>query len=273
MRLSLAAVLLFACTVNPAFLVAQQSGRAVTPPSAPVRDAQAVSILTQAIGAMGGAAPSDSVATGTVTIVAGSTNDDGTIRILTRGADQSAEHINLRSEASSVIYSRGQANEVLHGATKVSFMELAMSSQSPDFPLPLLAPALNDADVSIQYVGQETLEDPTTQHIRLWNTYASKPGMNVLSEFTTKDLWVDATTGLPRKLAYERREGRGAVPHIRIEVSYSNWQATSGFLYPHQIEKSWNGTPWATITIQSVTFQNGLGEGDFPIEASQGVQR
>jgi hypothetical protein len=262
--------LLFVVSFFSASLSGQQS--TVTSPTPPARDPQAVSILTQAITAMGGAPPTDSVATGTVTIVAGSTTENGTIRILTRASDQSAEHIQFGGEAHAVIYSRGLANEVVRGATKASSLELAASSHSPDFPLPLLAAALNDADVSVQYVGQETVDNTATQHIRFWNTYASKRGMEVLSEFTTKDLWVDATTGLPRKLAYERREGRRAVPHIRIEVAYSNWQSANGLLYPYLIEKSWNGTPWATITIQNVTFQNGLGDGDFPVEAGAGVQ-
>jgi hypothetical protein len=271
MRILRPALLLCLCSLIPASLSAQQP--ASTSVGRPTNDPQAVSILRQALTAMGGAPPTDSVATGTVTIVAGSTTENGTIRILTRASDQSAEHIQFGGEAHAVIFSRGQANEVVRGATKASSLELAASSHSPDFPLPLLAAALNDADVSVQYVGQETLDTTATQHIRFWNTYASKRGMEVLSEFTAKDLWVDATTGLPRKLAYERREGRGAVPHIRIEVSYSNWQSANGLLYPYLIEKSWNGTPWATITIQNVAFQNGLGDADFPIEGSQEVQR
>lgn len=267
----LAALLLLAFALTPRTVAAQQSSPDPTSPTPPVRDPQAASILTRAVTAMGGAPPADSVATGTVTIVAGSTTENGDIRIITRGADQSAEQIHLSGETDSVIYSRGQANEVVRGATKVSSLELAASSASPDFPLPILAAALNDADVSVQYVGQETLDTAATLHIRFWNTYASKRGMEVLSEFTTKDLWVDATSGLPRKLAFERREGRGAAQHIRIEVSYSNWQSIGGFLYPHTIEKSWNGTPWATITVQNVAFQNGLGDGDFPIEAGTGA--
>src|SRR5258708_18259388 len=77
------------------------------------RDPQSLTVVQRALTAMGGTIPADSVATGTITIVAGSRTDNGTIRILTRGPDQSAEHIQLPGEIRSVIYSRGQANEIL----------------------------------------------------------------------------------------------------------------------------------------------------------------
>src|SRR5271156_4828124 len=110
--------LLFVVLSLSASLSAQQTTSTSGPPV--TRDAQAVLILGQALAVMGGAPPTDSVATGTIAIVAGSKSDDGTIRTLTRGADQSAEHIQLHGEADGVIYSRGQANEVVRGATRVS---------------------------------------------------------------------------------------------------------------------------------------------------------
>ena len=57
-----------------------------TPPSI-VRDQQALTVLQNAISAMGNAVPGDSVATGSVTIVAGTKTDDGTVRITTRGTE------------------------------------------------------------------------------------------------------------------------------------------------------------------------------------------
>src|SRR5467141_1372305 len=73
------------------------------------RDPQAVTVLTQSIAAMGGSVPTDSVASGTVTLVAGSLTETGTIGILTRGVDQSSEQIQTPSVTHKIIYSRGQA--------------------------------------------------------------------------------------------------------------------------------------------------------------------
>jgi hypothetical protein len=238
--------------------------------STPTRDAQAVTAIQNALAAMGKTLPVDSVATGTVTIVAGTKADNGTIRIQTRGTDQASEQIQLSDgTVNAVVFSKGQANEVVQGAVNFTSLELASSSQSADYPLPLLTAAFNNPDFSFQYVGQETLDDgSTTQHVRFWNTYSSNPAMLPLSEFTTKDLWVNAKTGLPQKLTYLRREAGGPASwRIAIGISYSDWRGVDGVMFPYQIQKSWNGTPWTTITIQNVAFQTGLTDNDFPVSS------
>jgi hypothetical protein len=221
---------------------------------------------------MGGAAPLDSIAMGEIVLVAGDARDKGKIGISTRGPDQCAEHIELPKERRSTVYSRGDADEAFGGAVRPSTLELAASSQCADFPLPLFAAFLADPDTTLEYVGAESLGSVSTQHIWLTNTYASKRGLEFLGEFSRRDVWLDTTTGLPVKLTYQRREARGRVAPIRVELGYSNWQMVRGVAYPFQIEKLWNGTPWASITIQSVAFQTGLTEADFPIAPRKGVK-
>lgn len=92
---------------------------------------------------------------------------------------------------------------------------------------------------------------------------AAKPRLQHLVEFTTRDIWVSAQTGLPLKLSYEQREGGGATDRICFDVSYSDYRNVGGLLYPHRIETSLNGTPWQTITLDRVTFGNGLSDADF----------
>lgn len=232
----------------------------------PQRDPQAVAILQQALAAMGGSVPKDSVATGTVILVAGSTTENGTIRILTRGWDQSAEQLQMPSGNRTVVYSRGFGNEV-HGATATSLqLELVATSQSPVFPLAILAGALSNSDVALQYLGLEALGGSSAHHIRFWNTFASNPKLQPFAEFTAKELWIDAATGLPRKLFYYRRAARGAAPRIPLEVFYADYRNVGGVLYPFLIKKSLNGTPWITITLGSVVFNAGLTDADFPVE-------
>ena len=269
--LSLFAFFLFPFAFVPAF-AQQTSTQAVSSTvQTPQRDPQAVSAIKNAIAAMG-KVPLDSTASGAVTLVEGSTTSSGSIRILTRGTDQSAESIQLTGQTRLSIYSKGSACEGFSGNAAAVSMESSASSQNPDFPLPLLAAAWNDPDFSFQYVGQETLNGSAAYHIRLFDSYASNPGLQPLSEFTAKDLWVSAVTWLPQRIAYQRRDGGGDVPRIAVEISYSDWRNINGVMYPHQIQKSWNGTPWATITIQSVAFQTGLTDNDFPVPLQTATQ-
>src|SRR5216684_2271312 len=120
-------VLIF--SILPASLSAQQSTQTV---QVPTRDQQAVTVLGQALAAMGNMLPADSVATGTITIVEGARTQEGTIRIATRGQDQSVEHITTPNEERVVVYSHLAATETRGGKTKASSLELAASSQTPD---------------------------------------------------------------------------------------------------------------------------------------------
>jgi hypothetical protein len=231
------------------------------------RDSQATALLQGSVRAMGGNAPSDSVATGTVVIVAGSLTSSGTVRILTRGSDQTSEQLSLSLSQSSdtTVYSRGVANAAVNGTTQNLSLERTASCQSAAFPLPYLAAALANPDEAIQYVGVETLGQAQAQHIRIWNTFSSNLSRQFLSDFTVTDIWVDAATNLPRMISFARRDGGGAQAKIPIAFSYSDFRSASGILYPYQIQESVNGTPWATISIQSVSFNAGLTDADFPV--------
>jgi hypothetical protein len=231
----------------------------------PQRDPQAVAFLQTSVRTMGGSVPSDSVATGSVVVVAGSLTTSGTIRILTRGTDQTLEQLALPQSTVATIYSRGAADATTNGTTQSVSLERTASSQSVAFPLPFLAAALANPDEAIQYVALEISGLVQLEHLRIWNTYNSNSSLQFLSDFTVVDIWLDASTALPKTISFIRRDGGGASPKTLFTISYSNFQRTTAILYPNSIQVSINGTPWATITIQSVSFNTGLTDADFPV--------
>jgi len=178
--------------------------------SAQPRDPQAIALLQSSVRAMGGSVPSDSVATGSVVVVAGSLTTSGTVRILTRGTDQTLEQLSLPQSTVATIYSRGTANATTNGTTESLPLERTASCQSPAFPLPFIAAALANPDEAIQYVALETSGQSLLQHIRIWNTYNSNSVLQFLSDFTTTDIWLDSSTSLPRTVSFTRRDGGGA---------------------------------------------------------------
>lgn len=260
MRFARTNVVLSLCLV----LALSVSGQQNTATS-PQRDPQAIAVLQSAIAAMGGTVPTDSAASGNVVIVAGSKIDSGAIRILTRGTDQSSELTQTSEDTRAVTFSKGRAREA-KGATGRSLpLELAVTSQSPVFPLPFLAGALGERDEALQYEGLDMVDGENAHHIRFWNSYSSAPELQSVAEFTVKDIWVSAKTWLPLKLSFQRREAQGAAPRIPVVITYSDYRSVSGVLYPFLIQQSFNGTPWATITIQSVKFNASLNDSDFPV--------
>lgn len=230
----------------------------------PSKDPQAIAVLQQSVVAMGASAPSDSTATGTITTVAGSLTEKGTITVLTRGMDQTSEQVQT-PHGSRIIYSRGQASEASATTSSPRPYELSLSSQSPDFPLPLLL-AMNNPDTAYKYIGLETLNGASVHHIQIWNSYASTPGLQSLSSFTVRDIWLDAGSYLPQRYSYVQRVAGGSEPGIGVDIFYSDYRNVSGVFYPFSILKSFNGTPSATITIQTVVFNTGLTDSNFPVQ-------
>jgi hypothetical protein len=235
-----------------------------TTTSPPVRDAQAVALLQQSVSTMG-LPPSDSTATGNVTTVAGSLTQQGTVTILTRGSTDTSIQFQLSSNPSTVVFSKGQANKVESSQTTIYPLERAASSQCMYFPLPFLAGVINNPDYSIKYVGQETLDASSTNHIVVLNTFNSNSLYQFLSPFTVADIWIDTVTGLPAKIGMVRRDGGGSAPKIPISVVYSNYQTIAGVRYPFTIQEYVTETLWATTNIQSVTFNSGLNDSNFQV--------
>jgi hypothetical protein len=263
MRRTRLALLLILALISQ-FTLAQQTS---APPATqtPLRDPQALSLLQGAIVGMGGSVPNDSVATATVVIQAGSSTQNGTAQFLTRGADQSSEEIVTADSDRTLIYSRDLGAEQSQGILQVSPLELVSTRQSPIFPLPLLANILNNQDSTLQYVGLETIDGASYQHIRTWNTYASTADRQPLSEFTVRDIWLNASSGLPWRISYNLRAGRGSPPRQPIQVTYGDFRRVGGILFPYLTLRSLNGTPWMTIVIQKVQLNTGLTDANFPV--------
>ena len=95
----------------------------------PPRDLQAILLVQQLVGTMGGVLPQDSLATGTVTLMEGSTTEMGAIRILTRGFDQNREEIQTPESRRVVVHSRERAKEQKGGVVNGFSLELAISSR------------------------------------------------------------------------------------------------------------------------------------------------
>jgi hypothetical protein len=231
----------------------------------PPRDPQALAALQQAITAMGSSVPSDSTATGTITTTAGSLTESGTVVVLTRGTDQTSEQIHTPHGATAV-YSQGRASQI-QGTTKTPLpLELAVTGQSPDFSLPLLVGVLSSPDSAYAYVGLETQNGISVHHVQFWNTFASVPRLSALASLSRRDIWIDAASGLPQRIWYSDHPGQGGVAAVAVDVRFSNYTNFGGVLYPLTIQKSLNGTPWATIRITSVAFNTGLTDANFPVD-------
>lgn len=251
------------CVVVPVFGILLVAGCFAQ--TTPKREASAVTILARAMSASG-PQPADVQATGTVTLTEGSRTETGTIRIVGRGLEETAEHMVLPSGRRSLVFSKGAAHEKNDDVVSKKSVESAASSQSPSLPVLFILSALTDPDISAEYIGLETLDGADAHHLRLTNTFSSKKSLERFSEFTKRDIWIDATTSLPKKVWYEQRSGSGAVPRIACGAIYSDYRSVNGRLLPFRIERFQNGSPWATIQIEKYSLNAGIGKSEFDIQ-------
>lgn len=236
----------------------------VSAQSLPKRDPQALAVLQQSFAAMGGGIPNDVVAVGSVSIAAGASTDAGTVRIRVRGFDQSVEELQMPQGTLKRTYSRGRAAD--HEGKRLSF-EAALSSQSVAFPSQIIAQALSDAETSFEYVGLETSADGVqAHHVRFWRTFATSEKLRPLSPLSTKDLYIDAATSLPARLAYEQRDshGPGAVV-FHVDVVYSDYRTVGGLVFPFRGERFLNGTSWIVTDLKAISLNTGLSDLDFKV--------
>jgi hypothetical protein len=246
-------------------LRAQQPAPQQSTPTPLQRDSQALGIVAQAFRALGGTVPSDSVANGTVDIIAGSTRDHGTILILTRDLDQTLEEISTSTEVKKVTYSKMLASQTMTGTMKHLPMELVVTSQSAWSPLILLARALSNSTVSAQYIGLEVVAGVQSQHIRTWDTFTADPMLFHLSDFSVRDFWLDASSGLPIIISYDEKDSVGPSPKIHCEFMYSDFRQAGPMKVPFVITKKVNGVLHAMVHLDTVTLNNGLTDDDFSL--------
>jgi hypothetical protein len=228
------------------------------------RDPLAIATATQAFNSLGGSVPGDSRATGTYDRVAGSSEDTGTIEILTRSYDQTSEKTTNSGGANQVAYSRGYASQKdQNGVTRYT-LEKSLASNSVAFPVLVIAPAVLDPNSTAQFVATESLNGNMANHIRICPSTPDQNFSDIIS-MGTKDVWVDAASGLPVQIAYQVIDSEG-VPAIPVTVSYSNYQLLNGTKYPFQIQESRNGTPYMAVSITSIVFDVGLTDQDFVLQ-------
>ena len=123
---------------------------------------------------------------------------------------------------------------------------------------PALGSLTAGPSVVLSYVGQETRNDATVQHIQSYQ-YASGqfPGPTP-QQLSTMDFYLDASSLLPVAMIFNLHPDNDAATNLVTEVDFSNYQNISGFLVPMRIQKYLQGNLVTDITVSNAAFNTGL---------------
>jgi hypothetical protein len=246
------------------------AAQAQTTPTTPTSDPQAVALATQSYSALVGTTQiNDATLSGTIVRTAGSDIGTGTVTLKALGTGQSRLDMNLSNGTRSEI--RNLSSGLAQGfwiAPNSSAHTAARHNNDTDaawfFPALTVLSQASNSSYLFTYVGQETRNGTTVQHIRVAQNISSTVDPTGLTvRLSTEDIFLDATSLLPVALAFNAHPDNNALANIPVEVDFSNYQLVNGVKIPFRIQQFFNGTLFLDITVQSAALNSGLTSTNF----------
>ncbi len=236
----------------------------------PASDPQALTYAAQSIAAFtNGTIINDVTLTGNVTWN-GSGGDSGTATLKALGMGESRMDLAL---------SIGQRTEIRDAQTGVQLGEwINPDSTSGQFAsqncwtdavwfYPVLGSLALGTNVVLSYIGQETRNGGTVQHIQSYVYQSNWPAgvFPTPQQLSTMDFYLDATTLLPVALTFNAHPDSDPSTNLLIEIDFSDYRSVSGTLMPMHIQRYLQGNLLADVTIISASVNSGLSLSDFVV--------
>jgi hypothetical protein len=244
-----------------------------TTPSA-TQDQSAIAIALKSRTTLTGAVQiSDVTLTGSVMRTAGSDVGTGTFTLRAVGGSASRMDLSLSDGISTEIrtLSTGvpQGEWLAPGGVYTAMpLHNCLTDAAWFFPAFTVLSKTSDVSLTVVYVGQETRNDISVQHLHFAFSGAVQPNNSPalddpLATLSSSELYIDSTTFLPVALDFNTHPDNDARANIPVEIVYSNYQTTNGILMPFRIQKFLNGSLFIDFTVQSVALNTGLTSSTF----------
>lgn len=234
------------------------------------RDAQAVLVLQRSLAALAGTVPvNDVTLSGTVTRIAGSDNDSGTVTLKATAVGQGRIDLSLSSGQRSEVIDISQASPVGNWSGPDSeWHPIAghnlLGDPSWFFPTFLIHRALSVPSYAISPMDAETMDGVAVQHLKIYQQYGSSPQQVALTQGLSQiDIYLNSSTLLPVAILFNAHPDDNALVNIPIQIKFSNYQAVQGASVPYHIQKYIQNGLVLDVTVTGVQVNNGLSATDF----------
>lgn len=235
----------------------------------PVSDPRALSLVSQSITALtGGTSISDVTLSGTASWNNGTDSEAASATLRAKGTGESRFDMTLSAGPRSEIRNDGSTTaqgELL--ATDGSVHHWAYQNCTVNaawfFPQLSVLSVAGDPTLIFTYVGQETRNLTTVQHIQ---SYRYSAHDNATTQRLSKmDIYLDAASLLPTAFAFNTysTDGSQTVP---VEVDFSNYQTVGGIQVPFRIQRYVAGSLGFDFSVTSVQVNSGLPDSLFAIQ-------
>jgi hypothetical protein len=234
----------------------------------PASNPQAAAYAAQSFTAMTGSTTiSDITLTGTVTWNAGTDTGTATLRALGTGESRldlalsSGNRTEIRDAQTGAPIGRWINPNNASGA-------FALQNCQTDavWFFPALGSLALGPNVVLSYVGQESRNGATVQHIQ---SYVYQPGQTstagVGPQLSTMDFYLDVTTLLPVAITFNTHPDNNAATNLLVEIDFSNYQAIGGVAVPMHIQRYLQGNLMVDLVLSAASFNTGLPLSTFTI--------
>jgi hypothetical protein len=236
-------------------------------------DTQATVLLQRAFAALTGSQSlSDVTLSGTARRIAGSDDETGTAVFKAVVSCAARTDLSFSSGPRSEV--RDLSAVIPAGAWSgpdgishtIPFHNL-LSEPTWFFPAFAIARRLSASGYVATYVGQETRNSQTVEHISVSQTslFQAAPDGISFERLTQVDLFLDSTTMLPASMSFNIHPDNNLLIDIPIEVRFSEYRLVSGAQVPFHVQKLLNNGLILDLRFQTATLNTGLSAADFQV--------
>lgn len=263
MRRYPAALLLLFCL----FFLTSPLAAQLSPPPAPQpvvtgRDPQAMSVLTNALSAMGGtgaASIQDTVVQATFTAPPNAGGQSGTVTVTTKGATEMRSDSTLGSKSTSIIFNNGIEKHSGEKGWVTLPAANAHHKRIEHLPAMLLYYELARSDMAAAYVGQESLNGESVHHLRLART--SNTGNSYFDQIETRnsqiEIYVDAQTLQIARISFIYLSSTDWRRGFPMDIYYDRYRTVNGIAVPFHQRYFFAGSPNGEFQLTSVVVNQG----------------
>jgi len=266
-------VLSFLAAVLLSFPNLYASPQASAPASS--SSSQAITLLAQSAAALTGRTTvSDVTLSGTARRIAGSDDESGTAILRAMASDASRMDLILPSGPRSEIRNASGAIPLgaWSGPDNVSH-PIAYHSLLTDatwfFPSFGIARALAGSPYVATYIGQETRNSTSVQHLAVWqlSSSTSTPAVALVQRLSQVDLYLNSTTFLPVAICFRTHPDNNVLIDIPIEVQFSDYRLANGVQIPFHLQQFVNNNLAFDFQFQVVALNTGMTASTFAVQA------
>jgi hypothetical protein len=135
------------------------------------------------------------------------------------------------------------------------------------FPAFAISRRLSTKGYVAAYVGQETRNGQTVEHVSVSQTPSAQmgSGASLFQHLTQVDFFMDSSTLLPAAIAFCVHPDNNAALDIPVEIRFSDYRTVSSVQVPFHVQEFLNNSLFLDFETQSAALNSGFAASDFSL--------